>query len=81
LQPDLTIILDMEIEKAFERIKRNKKLDKFEIEKIEFFLDVREQYLNRASKYPNRIKIVNADNDINSVNFKIFDLIKNIEGF
>lgn len=60
--PDKTILLDMDPSKAFERVhERNNGKDRIELEAISFFEKVRNEYLLRAKKEPNRFVVVNAD--------------------
>jgi len=59
LKPDLTILLDMSVEKGLAR-KRAKKQDRFEQENIAFHQRVREGYLKLAANDPQRWLVVDA---------------------
>ncbi len=61
LQPDLTLLFDIPIEVARQRLSNLASLDKFEREQGEFFERVRQAYLARASKYPQRYAIIRAE--------------------
>ncbi len=70
--PDLTLLLDIAPEKGFERTsKRGVKHDRIEQEKIEFFIQVRDVYLKRASNDPARIKIIDAGASLLDVEMQI----------
>lgn len=61
LVPDLTLYLDLEPEIGLTRIKRDK--DRLENENLEFHKRVREGYLKLAEENPNRIHILDANQD------------------
>jgi len=74
--PDLTILLDITPDKGFERAeKRGTDKDRIEQEKIEFFIRVRDAYLQRAKEYPDRIKIVDASVPLFAVENQIRDIL------
>ena len=61
LQPDLTILFDAPLAVARERLaKGTAHPDKFEREQNEFFANVRAAYLQRAAKFPARIKVIDS---------------------
>ena len=60
LQPDLTLLFDIPVEVARQRLANNASLDRFEQEKSDFFERVRQAYLARSRKYPQRFAIINA---------------------
>lgn len=61
LQPDLTLLFDIPVEVARERLSNNVMLDKFEQEKSDFFEKVRNAYLARSQKNPARFAIIRAE--------------------
>ncbi|MCY4263571.1 MAG: dTMP kinase [Gammaproteobacteria bacterium] len=67
LRPDLTIILDMEPRVGLERASQRGDLDRFEIEKLEFFDRVRSCYLDIAQAEPERCVVINAEEDFPTV--------------
>ena len=65
LKPDLTMVLDMPLEKAVGRIGRE--LDRMEARGLEFLERVRQGFLREAEQAPDRIVVVNADQEIPQV--------------
>lgn len=65
VQPDLTLLFDLPLEVARERIVlANRTLDKFEQERADFHERVRQAYLERAQANPSRFRIIEADQDL-----------------
>ncbi|MGJ8524594.1 Thymidylate kinase [Halomonadaceae bacterium LMG 33818] len=68
LRPDLTILLDMPVDEARQRVMaRGQALDRFEDEPSDFFRAVREGYLERARAEPNRFKVIDASRPLPAV--------------
>jgi dTMP kinase len=77
LRPDLTLLLDVPIAIGMARAKnRAGQLDRFESEQVEFFNRVRQVYLNQAQQYPERIKIIQADQALTDVQQAIVGALK-----
>ena len=68
--PDLTILLDLNPIKGFER-KSEDKMDRIESAGIEFFIRVRDGYLEQAQQNIKRIKVIDASQDITSISNKV----------
>ena len=64
LQPDLTLLFDLPLEVARERLDATRTLDKFEREQGEFFARCRAEYLRRASLYPERFVMIDSTRSI-----------------
>ena len=67
MNADLTLLLDASRETSLDRTKRRRELDRIETEGDEFFERVRQAYLERAKMYPQRIKVIDANPDIETV--------------
>src|SRR5687768_402291 len=63
--PDLTIILDMPVERSMARVRREK--DRIEQRPMEYFERVRKNYLDQARHDPERYRIVPADRPVEVV--------------
>jgi dTMP kinase len=59
-QPDLTLLFDLPVEVARQRLSKNITLDRFEQEKDSFFEKVRQAYLERQKKHPKRFVLIDA---------------------
>lgn len=60
LRPDLTLILDIDVELGLTRARQRGELDRFESETIVFFERVRQAYQQRARAAPARYSVINA---------------------
>ena len=68
VQPDLTLLFDLPLEVARERIVlANRVLDKFEQERVDFHERVRQAYLERAHANPSRIRVIDADQNLENI--------------
>jgi len=63
LQPDLTLLFDLDPAIAAERLARARRSDRFEAEERDFFTRVREHYLERAGAEPRRFFVVDTSQD------------------
>ncbi|GIX26539.1 MAG: thymidylate kinase [Burkholderiales bacterium] len=66
-QPDLTLLFDAPEALARQRRGEGRKRDRFEGEEEAFFARVREKYLARARRYPDRIRVIDATRPIESI--------------
>ncbi len=76
LTPDLTILFDVDTEVAQTRVGNEK--DRIEAAGIDFHKKVREGYLKLATNNPLRIKVVNANNSIDTVYNDVKSIIINL---
>lgn len=67
LQPDLTLLFDVPLEVARQRLDASRALDRFEQEKAEFFAATREAYLQRARAFPKRFCIIDSTQPLEAV--------------
>ena len=74
VQPDSTILLDIDPEIALSRVKR--KQDRLESEALQFHKDVRQGYLHLADKYPDRIILIDATASIKVVFNKVLEALE-----
>lgn len=73
LQPDLTLLLDVDIDTGLARSRRRaaEHPDRFEQEQIAFKRRVRKTYLSLAEHYPDRVHVVDASVEIEQVQRQI----------
>ena len=68
LQPDATFLFDVDPAVAYERQRAQSRApDRFEREAAEFFVRVREAYLERAREHSRRFHVVDASGDLQQV--------------
>ena len=68
LQPDATFLFDLDPALAYDRQRsRSRDPDKFEREQAEFFVRVRESYLERARQHAYRFHVIDASRDLEQV--------------
>ena len=74
LEPDLTIVFDVETETAIKRVGEIK--DRLEQEGIEFHKKLRKGYLELAKRFPDRIKVVNSNLSIEEVFAQVLNILE-----
>lgn len=75
LRPDYTLLFDIDVKIGLERIKKNRVLDRFEVEHENFFEKIRNCYLARAHKEPERFRIVDANKSFAEVKLKVVEIL------
>lgn len=71
LRPDLTLLLDLPVETGLARAKSRSEPDRFEVEKIQFFENVRQAYLEIAHNHADRVKVIDASRPLDEVQKQI----------
>lgn len=79
--PDLTLLLDLEVDRGQARIEErnaaaNVGRDRFERENIDFHRKIRRGYLELAARWPARYRIVNTDREQDEVAADIWELVR-----
>ncbi|MBA4372518.1 MAG: dTMP kinase [Thermodesulfovibrio sp.] len=75
LRPDLTILLDIEVETGLRRNRAAGKADRLELEKISFHEKVRKGFIALASGEPGRIKLIDCSGGIAEVQQKTAGIV------
>ena len=75
LQPDLTLLLDVPPEVGRRRADEDRAADRFEREKQDYFLRVRDAYLRRARECPGRIRVIDASESVAIVRKAVEDQV------
>ena len=79
LQPDLTLLFDLPLDVARERIVlASRVLDRFEQERADFHERVRQAYLERAHSSPARIRVIDAQQSIEQIRKLLEQIISSI---
>lgn len=78
LRPDLTLILDIDVELGLQRAKQRGELDRFESETIDFFERVRSAYQARVAASPEKYALVNAGQELAAVQNDIAVALENL---
>ncbi len=77
LVPDLTIVLDVPVKVGLGRARRRRRrMDRLEIENLEFHQRVREGYLAIAKEEPQRVVVINSRRNPKRVHNEIRELVK-----
>jgi dTMP kinase len=81
MEPDLTLLLDLDVNTGFERITQRflelgESADRFEQEERSFHERVREGYLTLAKEEPNRFRVVDAAQEPSNVSEQIWKIIE-----
>lgn len=80
LKPDITIFLDIDPEMGLKRVKATKELDRLEQEKLDFHRKVYEGYMELIHMYPERIKVISANQSIEEISKEIEIKLKTLIG-
>ncbi|GLO14218.1 thymidylate kinase [Pseudomonas putida] len=78
LRPDLTLVFDLPVEVGLARAAARGRLDRFEQEGQAFFEAVRQAYLQRAGREPNRYSLLDAAQSLEAVQRAIDALLPGI---
>jgi dTMP kinase len=78
LQPDLTLLFDVPVEVSVARLASARAPDKFERESAEFFTKIRNAYLDRANKNPNRFCMINSNQALDDVKVEVKNVISTL---
>ena len=73
--PDLTFLLDVDIELGMRRIKSRGMKDRIEQETMDFFARVRDSYIQRSQMFPDRIKLIDATKSIENTSQQIKNIL------
>lgn len=76
LKPDLTIVLDVDVETSQCRVGKEK--DRMESAGVEFFERVRQGFLEIAKSEPQRVKVIDSTRTIEEIHKQVIDEYKRI---
>lgn len=78
LQPDLTLLFDVPLEVARERLDATRTLDKFEREQADFFARCRAEYLRRAAQFPQRFVVIDSTRSIAEIQAELGTVLEKL---
>lgn len=78
LRPDLTLILDIDVELGLNRARQRGELDRFESETLTFFERVRVAYKDRVLAAPNRYALIDASQELAKVQSDIDQVLQRL---
>lgn len=77
-QPDLTLLFDVPVAVSTQRLVAARDPDRFEREREEFFDCVRRAYLERAARFPQRFRVLDASRPLAEVKMLLDKIIATI---
>jgi len=75
--PDITFLLDLPVDCGLQRIRARKNKTKFDSESVAFHKRVRDGFLELCKQQPQRIKLINADRQVEIIAEEIKSVIEN----
>lgn len=75
LQPDLTLLLDIDVKKGLARLKGREEINRLDQEALQFHEAVREGYLHLAKRNPRRIRVIRTDASVEEIAKKIKEAV------
>ena len=79
LQPDMTLLFDVPVEVSMQRLSAAREPDKFERESADFFTRIRNAYLERARKNPERFKVIDSNRPLDEVAQSVMQAIASLQ--
>lgn len=77
-QPDLTLLFDVPVSVSTQRLARARDPDRFEREQSDFFERIRNIYLERAARFPDRFRLIDSGQSIPEVNIKLEQILASV---
>lgn len=78
LQPDLTLLFDVPLAVARQRLDATRTLDKFEREPAGFFEKCRSEYLRRAAQFPGRFVVIDSTQSIAAIQAQLAEVLEKL---
>lgn len=75
LQPDLTLLLDIDVKKGLARLKGREEINRLDRETLQFHEAVRKGYLHLAKRNPRRIRVIRTDASVEDIAKKIREAV------
>lgn len=78
VRPDITILIDVDVNVGLLRNRKANKVDRIELEEIEFHRRVRDGYLEIARQEPDRIRIIDGSKEIEDIHRQVIAEMESI---
>lgn len=78
LRPDATLLFDLDAETGLQRTRQRGEADRFEEEAIDFFNNVRNQYLTMAEQETHRYRIIHAEQALENVQVQLTQVLDDL---
>lgn len=78
IRPDITILIDVDVNVGLMRNRKANKVDRIELEEIQFHRRVRDGYLEIARQEPDRIKIIDGSKEIEEIHREVIAEMESI---
>lgn len=75
MRPDLTLLLDIDVQTGLQRNREINKRDRLELEDVAFHEKVRKGFLEIAAQEPKRVRIIDCSGSIESIQRNIIDTV------
>ena len=75
-KPDITLLLDIPVEIGLSRAKARSEADRFEIETVNFFQNARDVFLKISQDEPERVRVIDAEQSLDTVQSEILQVLK-----
>jgi dTMP kinase len=79
IQPDMTIVFDLDPEQGMARASQRGELDRIERERIEFFHAVRADFRRQALESPERYCLIDASQSLEGVQSQLLNALASVE--
>ncbi|WP_202753127.1 dTMP kinase [Bathymodiolus thermophilus thioautotrophic gill symbiont] len=76
--PDMTLLLDIPVDIGMRRVESRGEKDRIEQESLDFFNRVRNSYIARSEQYPERIKLIDASQNVENISNEIQKILKTL---
>lgn len=76
LRPDLTLLLDLDVEAGLMRNRKVNKVDRLELEDVRFHKKVREGYLAIMEAEPERVRLIDASGAVEAVHAEVVRVVE-----
>ena len=76
--PDLTLVIDLDPRVGLERARGRELFDRMENQSLEFYERVRRGYLDLANRESGRVKVIDGNQSIDTVEKQIWELVSHV---